>query len=99
MERLTFDQQLFSCQGWKPSESGGMEFLEVKLNVAMGQFPVGAEFPLAFILGHHSLLVLVDEQEKEYTFDLKLSVGEELDFSEDCEEDCECECHDHEHLN
>jgi hypothetical protein len=98
MERLAFDQQLFSCQDVR-QQFGGMEFRQVKLNVAVGQFPAGTEFPSAVILGHHSLLILVDEQDKEYVFDLKLTAGEAVDLSEDCDEDCDCECHDHEHLN
>jgi hypothetical protein len=92
MDRQSFDQQLFSSRSGTAA-GGGMEFYDIVLKVQVGQFPVGTRFPLAFISGFQSMIVLVDEQDQEYAFDLKLSVGEALDFSaeEECDDDCICD--------
>ncbi len=85
----TLDSQLFTWDGWDSEGPMSMQFTDVTLKVQVGDYPVGAKFPFAFLLGEMSLLVLVDDQQEEHAFRLGLSVGEKVDPSElQCQEGC-----------
>ena len=75
----SFDSQLFSWSEWAQEGPLSMQFVDVTLKVQVGDYPVGTKFPFAFLLGEISLLVLVDDQQKEHAFRLGLSVGEKVD--------------------
>ena len=88
-ELPALDSQLFDWEGWNDEGPLSMQFAGVTLKVAVGEFTAGTKFPFAFILGEHSLLVLIDEDKKEHGFRLNLSVGERVDPPEHChDENC-----------
>jgi hypothetical protein len=93
----SLDNQLFTWKSWADEGPLSMQFNEVTLKVAVGEYPVGTQFPAAFILGDMSLLVLIDEDQEEHGFRLNLTVGEKVDPSElkhDHADGCGC---GHEH--
>jgi hypothetical protein len=100
MNLESFDAQLFSWKTWREEGPLSMQFSEVVLNVQVGEFAPGTEFPAAFILGDRSVLVLIDKDEKEHAFNLKLAVGDPIDVSEimppEAHDGDACDCgHDH----
>ena len=93
----SLDSQLFTWESWANEGPLRMQFMSVTLTTAIGEYPVGAKFPFAVLLGDASLVVLVDEQQEEHAFRLNLSVGEKADISEFQAEHAEgCGC-GHEH--
>lgn len=96
MERTSFDNQLFTWEHFRQESPMDMQFSNIQLTVAVGQFPIGAKFPFAFLLGSASLLVLVDDNQQEHGFDLKVAVGEKVDaFVRMPKDSCECGQHHH----
>lgn len=96
MDRSSFDEQMFSWENYAvdPNEPMTMQFSNVELKVPVGSFPVGTKFPFAIIAGGLSLLVLIDADDNQTGFDLKVSVGEEVQPPQ--EDQCEAGCsHDH----
>ena len=94
LDRSSFDTQLFSWSDWAADGPMTMQFSNVELKVPVGSFAAGTKFPLATIMGEASLLVLTDEQEKSYAFDLKINVGAAVDLPQ--VDECGPECqHDH----
>jgi hypothetical protein len=95
-ERSSFDTQLFSWEEWQADGPMTMQFSNIQLKVPVGEYAVGAKFPFAILMGEASLLVLVDEQEEQHAFDLKVSVGAavELPAVDECGPECQ---HDHTH--
>lgn len=97
MEREALEQQLFDVEGWDDNGPGDMTFYKVTLKVPVGDFKVGDKFPAAFWVGSTSLLVLIDQDEKEHVYELKVSVGAAIDpatLRQEHSEDCSC---GHEH--
>jgi hypothetical protein len=84
----SLDGQLFTWEDWHEEGPLSMQFNEVTLKVAIGEWPAGTKFPAAFILGETSLLVLIDENQEEHGFKLNLSVGEKVDPPECHDEGC-----------
>jgi hypothetical protein len=96
MDRSSFDNQMFTWENYAedPDCPTAMQFKNVVLTVPVGPFEVGTKFPYAVIVGELSLLILIDENDNQRGFDLKLSVGEEVQPLE--AEACEAGCsHDH----
>lgn len=92
-DRTSLENQIFTWENWSEEGPMSMQFANVELTVPVGDFPAGTKFPFAFILGDDSLLVLVDDQDQEHTFDLKVSVGDKVDVPEHADS---CDC-GHEH--
>lgn len=80
--RESFDTQLFTWDNWNQEGPLQMQFSEVVLKVPVGEYAIGTKFPFAYLLGDASLLVLIDDQEKEHAFDLKVSVGASVELPE-----------------
>lgn len=78
MERDTLEHQFFTWEGWDEMQTGDLQFHDVTLIAQVGEHPVGTKFPAAFFIGSQSMLVLMDEQDEEFAYDLKISVGERL---------------------
>lgn len=80
MDRASLENQLFFWQDWDELDSSmSMQFYDVELKVAVGDFPIGTKFPSAYILGDNSLLVLTDNNDKQFSFALNISVGEAVE--------------------
>lgn len=84
----SLDGQLFTWKDWHDEGPLSMQFNEVTLTVAIGEFPAGTVFPAVFLLGESSLLVLIDEDNKEHGFRLNLTVGEAVEPPECTDEEC-----------
>jgi hypothetical protein len=98
MDFESFDSQLFTWESWAQEGPLSMQFSNVELKVPVGEFPVGTKFPHALLLGDQSILILIDEKEEVYAFNLNLSVGDKVDTSKLMEHNHEdsCDCgHDH----
>ena len=104
----SLDQRLFTAEAWRPAAGGCLnaEFKGLTLKTKLGEFEAGTKFPFGMILGDASVLVLVDEANKEHGFSLSLSVGDTVDleqlkadlFSGAEAEDEACDCgHEHTH--
>lgn len=93
---VSFDKQLFDWEDWASEGPMSMQFSNVTLKVAVGDYAVGTKFPFAFLLGEVSLLVLVDEKHEEHGFRLNLNAAEAVDPSELHAEGEACGC-GHEH--
>jgi hypothetical protein len=96
MERDTLEHQLFTWEGWDEMQVGDLQFHDVTLTVQVGEHPAGTKFPAAFLVGSQSMLILMNEQDEEFAYDLKLSVGEKLAKPEPHEHEDACGC-GHEH--
>src|SRR5271166_4755567 len=98
MERETIESQLFSWETWDSNGPGDLQFGDVTLKVQIGEFPVGAKLPAAFWVGTAALLILMDTQDQEHVFELKISVGARVDAAEFARDACapDCGC-GHEH--
>ena len=94
MERDTFEHQLFSWENWDEMDTNDLQFYDVTLKVQVGEHAVGTEFPVAFILGSQSMLVLMNEEDEEFAYDLKVSVGDKLEPPTHQHDGCGC---GHEH--
>ncbi len=96
MDRIALEKQVFDWDDWdETGEVGDMVFYDVTLKAPVGEFPTGTEFPLAFWMQGSSVLVLVDNQDEQHTFELNVSVGQKIDLP-DVQEGCGCTC-GHEH--
>jgi hypothetical protein len=82
MKLDTLEFQLFEWQGWDEDGPADLTFHDVVLKVPVGKFPVGAKFPEAVWIGSKSALILIDEDDTEHFFELKVSVGQELQESD-----------------
>ena len=98
MERTSFENQMFTWADWAmdPNSPMTMQFSDVELKVPVGSYSVGTKFPFAVVVGGMSLLLLVDENDEQHGFDLKVSVGEAVEppQADACEVGCS---HDHSH--
>jgi hypothetical protein len=96
MERDTLEHQLFTWDSWDEMEVGDLQFHDVTLITEVGEHAVGSQFPTAFLIGSQSMLVLMNEKDEEFAYELKLHVGERLPpvVWEHSDEACNC---GHEH--
>lgn len=97
MERNTFENQLFAWEGWDEMEVGDLQFHDVTLVAQVGEHAIGSKFPTAFLIGSKSMLVLMNDKDEEFAYDIKLSVGEKLakpEAHQHADEACGCG-HDH----
>jgi hypothetical protein len=95
MERDSFEHQLFTWDGWDEMEVGDLQFHHVTLIAQVGEHPAGTKFPAAFLIGSKSMLVLMNEKDEEFAYDLKVSVGDRLPaVAQQHTDSCEC---GHEH--
>lgn len=96
MDRIALEKQLFDWEDWDEAtgEVGDMAFYNVKLTHSIGEFAAGTEFPAAFWMAGSSLIVLVDDQDTQHTFELNVSVGKKIDLPQVSEGGCGC---GHEH--
>lgn len=67
-------EQIFSWDGWEVVGTSILYF-NIELNCPMGSFQKGHKFNSAFVNSEQSILSLIDENDIEYIFNLKLSVG------------------------
>jgi hypothetical protein len=93
-DRSGIENQLFEWEEWSEDSPANLQFSNVTLKVPVGDFPVGTKFELALLINSASLLILMDEEENEHAFDLKISVGDRVDLNA-LEHDDDCDCHDH----
>lgn len=94
MERDTFEHQLFTWEGWDQLDTADLQFYDVTLTVQVGDHPAGTKFPVAFVLASQSMVVLMDDKDEEFAYELKLSVGDRLTPATHEHEACGC---GHEH--
>ena len=80
MDRQSIEQTLFSWHGWEDEGPFNLGFSDVVLKVQIGQFPVGAKFPFAWVMGEQSTLILIDEQDQQHGFSLTLTVGDPVEL-------------------
>lgn len=96
MDRSTMENQLFTWDGWDDNGPGDMSFSDVELKVPVGDFPAGTKFPVAVWMGSASLLLLIDENQKEFAYELNISVGAQVDPTTLHNHGDSCDC-GHEH--
>ena len=77
-DRFSLEQQLFTWDGCDDNGTLCPMFYGVSLLVPIGEFPAGTKFDVAFFEGDVSILRLCTEDEKEYAFELRLSVGDKI---------------------
>ena len=82
MKPDTLEVQLFSWIDWDEIAPADLSFYEVVLKVPIGEFPAGTKFPEAVWIGSKSALVLIDEDDTEHFFELKISIGQKLQESD-----------------
>lgn len=94
MDREPLENQLFSWEKWDDHGTGNLSFYGVELKVPVGEFPAGTKFPFAFWNAELSWVAFVTEDEKEYAYELKVSVGDKMETpqQEVCEDE-HCHCH------
>jgi len=78
MDRDTLEHQLFTWDGWDEMQTGDLQFHDVTLIAQIGEHPAGTKFPAALFIGSQSMLVLMDDKDEEFAYDLSLKVGERL---------------------
>ena len=74
VERQGLEQALFSWSSWDEVSSTTLQFYNVELKVAIGNFPIGKKFECAVMSFEHSYVQLY-EDEFAYTFELEVKVG------------------------
>jgi hypothetical protein len=72
------EDQLFLWDGWDENGPMALQFYKVELKVQVGEFPVGTKFAVACVDGEKSVLTLIEENETEHAYELRLSVGNKL---------------------
>lgn len=95
MERDTLEHQLFTWEGWDQMDTADLQFHDVTLLVQVGEHVAGTKFPAAYLLGSQSMLVLMDDKDEEFAYNLKVSIGDRLPAPEPHEHEA-CGC-GHEH--
>jgi hypothetical protein len=76
--REALESQLFSWHVIDDDGNGDYTFYVCELKISIGKFSIGSSFPTIIWDGTRSLITLVDEQSREYTFELKVGIGEEV---------------------
>ena len=71
----TLEHQLFDWDGWDDNGLMNLQFYKVVLKVPVGPFPIGHKFPCCWLNGDTSTISFIDEQDKEHTFELFVSIG------------------------
>lgn len=74
---ITAENQLFDWSGWDQQATASFTFYNPILKVKIGEFEVGTKFESACVDYEYSQLSLYTE-DKEYVFELKLSVGQKV---------------------
>lgn len=79
MERMGLERQILEWVDW--DDDGPMKLIlhEVTLKITIGSFPVGHKFATAFFDGDASVISFMDENDQEYSFELKLSIGDKVE--------------------
>lgn len=86
-EKFSLEQQLFTWENWDQTDTFNFYFHGVQLLVPIGSFPVGSKFTAASFNGEDSILTLISDQKdhmEEYSFQLHISVGEQLSTQKYC---------------
>ena len=78
MEQTTIEQQIFSWSELDEIENDTLMFYKVELKVPVGEFVVGTKFKTATVFFGQSMLSLIDDQEVEHLYQLKLNVGDKI---------------------
>lgn len=78
----TIEDQLFTYASWEYlDEIGNMEFEDVALLVAVGEYPAGTKFAKAF-LSSAGILGLTDGNGNSFGHYLNVSIGDKVDIKD-----------------
>ena len=90
----TIEDQLFTYEGWEyVSPTGDLEFENVTLKVAVGEYPAGTKFASA-LLSAAGILGLSDGEGNTFAHYLNVTIGDRVDIKEIMSNEFEQECHE-----